>query len=94
MTVKQNLSSFLHCVKLPALAVAVRGESVQSAHQVRNLGLTLHVHFTMNAHMKQVCQVSYFQLKTIQTIQNILLPEALGQLVHPFITARLDYFLS
>ena len=52
-------------VKPSACIVAVGGESLQSAHQPRNLGVTLDVHLNMNAHIKRVFQVSYFQLKTI-----------------------------
>jgi hypothetical protein len=47
-------------VKLPALSVALGAESHQPAVQVRNLGVTLEVHLTMEAHIKRVCQVSYF----------------------------------
>ena len=78
-------------MKLPDLSVAVGGESLQSARQLRNLGLTLDVHLTMNARIKRVCQVSYFRLKTIRIIQNALSPEALGRLVHAFVTVRLDH---
>ena len=78
-------------VKLPTLSVAVGVASHQPAGQVRNLGVTLDVHLNMEAHVKRVCQVSYFQLKTIRTVQNVLSPEALERLVHAFVTARLDY---
>ena len=47
---------------------------------VRNLGVTLDVRLTTNAYSKRVCQVSYFQLKTIRTNQNVLPPEALARL--------------
>ena len=50
-------------VKLPDLCVAVGGEYLQSAHQLRNIGVPLDVHLTMNVHIKRVCQISYFQLK-------------------------------
>ena len=45
----------------------------------------------MEAHMKRVCRVSYFQLKTIRNVQNMLSPEAPERLMDPFVTARLDY---
>ena len=45
----------------------------------------------MEAHIKRVCQVSYFQQKTILTVQRVLSPEAPEKLVHAFVTARLDY---
>ena len=45
-------------VKLLTLSIAVGAESHQPAGQVRNLGVTLDVHLTMEAHIKRVCQVS------------------------------------
>jgi len=78
-------------VKLSDFSIAVGTQSHQPVGQVRNLGVTLDVHLTMEAHIKRVCQVSYFQLKTIRTIQSVLSPEALERLVHAFVTARLDY---
>ena len=56
--------------------------------------MTLDVHLTMEAHIKEVCQVSYFQLKTIQTVQTLLSVEALERLGHAVLTARLDYVNS
>ena len=55
-------------VKLPVLSIAVGAKSHQPAGQVRNLGLTLYIYLTMEAHIKQVYQVSYFQLKTIRIV--------------------------
>ena len=57
-------------VKLPALGAAVCGESLQSACQLRNLGVTLGVHLTVNAHLEQVCQVSYLNYPTYVCICN------------------------
>ena len=45
-------------VKLPALSVAVGGESLQSVRQLRCLGVTLDVHLTTDTHIMRVCQVS------------------------------------
>ena len=78
-------------MKLPALGAAVGAESEQTARQLSNLGVTLDVRLTLETHTNRVCLVSYFQLKTIWTIQNVLTPETRGRLVHAFVTARLDY---
>jgi hypothetical protein len=56
-------------VKLPALSIALGAESHQRAGQVRNLGVTLDMYLAMEAHIKRMCHVSYFQLKTIRTVQ-------------------------
>ena len=75
-------------VKLPALSIAVGAESHQPSGQVKNLGVTLYVNLTMEAHITRVCQVSYFQLKIIRTVHNVL------TLVRAFLTSRLDYYNS
>jgi hypothetical protein len=45
----------------------------------------------MEAHIRRMWHVSYFQLKIIGMIQNILSSEALERLVHVIVTVRLDY---
>ena len=54
--------------KRPVLSISVGAEFQQPARQVRNLDMTLDMHLTMKAHIKRVCQFSYFQLKTIRTV--------------------------
>ena len=54
------------------LSIAVGAKSHQPAG---HLGMTMYVHPTMEAYIKQVCQVLYFQLKTILTVQNVLSPK-------------------
>jgi len=56
-------------VKLPALSIPVGAESHQPAGHVKTLGMNLDVYLTMEVHIKRVFQVSYFQLKTIKTVQ-------------------------
>ena len=62
-----------------------------SAATARNLGIILDRHLSMDAHIKRVCQVSYFQLKTLRSVRDVLSIEALERLIHAFVTARLDY---
>jgi len=74
-------------VKLSSLST----ESHQPAGQVINQGVTLDRHLTMEAHIKRVRQDAYFQLKAIRNVENVLSPEAIGRLVHAFVTSRLHY---
>jgi len=60
----------------------------QSAASVRNLGVILDKNLAMDVHIKCVCQMAYFQLRTIRTV---ILPDALERLVHAFVMAHLDY---
>jgi len=47
----------------------VSAEFHQPAGRIINLDATLDVHPTKEAHIKRVFQVSYFQMKTIRTVQ-------------------------
>ena len=78
-------------VKLPDLSVMVGTDSNHSAATARKLGMILDSHLSMDVHIKRVCQVSYFQLKTLRSVRDVLSVEALERLVHAFVTARLDY---
>ena len=77
-------------VKLPALTGTVGLESVQSPRQLIYLGVTLDEHLSVNAHIMRVCQVSYFQLKTIRTIHDVLWSDAVWRLVHAFVTVEVS----
>jgi exonuclease III len=77
--------------KIPNLSITVGTAGHQSADSVRNLGVLLDKNLAMDVHIKRVCQLAYFQLRTIRTVQQVLSPDALERLVHAFVTARLDY---
>jgi len=78
-------------VKIPNLCIKVGTVAHQSADSVRNLGVIIDNNLAMDVHIKRECQLAYFQLRTIRTVQQVLSPDALERLVHAFVTARLDY---
>ena len=76
----------------PALTpLMVGGETIQLATTVRNLGVTLDSHLTLDAHVRSVCKKAFFHLYRISRIRKYLTQSATRQLVHAFVTAQLDY---
>jgi hypothetical protein len=66
----------------------VSGEMVQLATTVRNLGVTLDCHLTLDAHVREK---AFFHLHRISRIRKYLSQYATRQLVHAFVTSQLDY---
>jgi hypothetical protein len=69
----------------------VGGETVQLATTVRNLGVTLDSHLTLDAHVRSICKKAFFQLHRISRIRKYLTQSSTRQLVHSFVTSQLDY---
>jgi len=67
--------------KIPNFCITVGTVAHQSADYLRNLGVILDKNLAMDVHIKRVCQLAYFQLRTILTVKQ----------VHAFDTSRLDY---
>ena len=58
---------------------------------VRNIGVLMDSHVTLEEHISNVCRVAQFHLFNIGRIRRYLTQGAAEQLVHAFITSRLDY---
>ena len=57
----------------------------------RNLGVLFDQHMTFEKHVSHICQTSYAHLRRIATIRRMLTNQAAEQLIHAFITSRLDF---
>jgi len=76
----------------PALTpLMVGGETIQLATTVRNLGVTLDSHLTLDAHVRSICKKAFFHLHRISRIRKYLTQSATRQLIHSFVTSQLDY---
>ena len=71
--------TFGHSAKVP-LALSVG----------RNLIAWLDSELTMNKHVNNLCGATYFHLYNLRRIRKQLLEETREQLVHAFITSRMD----
>ena len=50
--------------KIPNLCITIGTVAHQSDDSVRNLGVILDKNLVMDVHIKRVCQLAYFQLRT------------------------------
>ncbi|XP_051799606.1 uncharacterized protein LOC127532288 [Acanthochromis polyacanthus] len=71
--------------------VTLDGITLASSTTVRNLGVIFDQDMSFNSHIKQVCRTSFFHLRNIVKIRNILSQSDAEKLVHAFVTSRLDY---
>lgn len=64
---------------------------IQPSVVVRNLGVLMDKHLTMQSHINQVCRSCYYHLKSIGRIRNCLTKDAAATLVHGLVASRVDY---
>ena len=74
-----------------ALSLSIGPEIVNATNSVRNLGVMMDSIFNMEDHVTSVCRSCYFHLRNIGTIRRYLDPESAAQIIHAFVTSRLDY---
>ena len=58
---------------------------------VKNLGLTLDCHHTVNAHVSSIAWTCYFELRRFASIRRFLTCTATATLVSAFVLSRIDY---
>jgi hypothetical protein len=77
-------------VKYPDLSI---GDCVitPTNKPVRNIGVWFDEEMNMKAHVQKVCQAAHFQIRNIGMIRKYLDDQAAAQLVHAFVTSRIDY---
>lgn len=64
---------------------------ISPSKTARNLGVMFDNVLNMNDHITSICKSASFQLYKIGKIRNYLTQEAAAQLIHAFVTSRLDY---
>ena len=73
------------------LNLTVGNSVIKPSQAVRNLGVMLDNTLKMDSHVTSVCKSANFHLRNIGSIRSSLTDSAAAQLVHSFITSRLDY---
>ena len=58
---------------------------------MKNLGLTLDCHLTMNAHVTNIARTCYLELRRLASIRRFLTSTATASLVSAFVSSRIDY---
>jgi len=68
------------------------GEAVISgSHSVRNLGCVQDSELKLDLHVNQVCRSAFYHLRNITKIRRYLPLDVTEQLVHSFVTSRIDF---
>lgn len=81
-------SKYQPCDKV---ALQIGDSQVQSVPVVKDLGVLLDEHLTMEHQVKNICKAAYFQLRRIANIRRYLTTAAAQSLVNALVTSRLDY---
>jgi hypothetical protein len=63
---------------------------ISPRNKVRNLGAFFDTDLSLHDHISQICKASSFHLRNIGLIRKYLTKEATEQLVHAFVSSRLD----
>ena len=73
------------------LNIMVGDSNIVSSNSARNLGMIFDKCMKLDYHISSVCKSTYFHLRNIGSIRNILSNDACAQLIHSLVTVRLDY---
>ena len=79
-----------HLHKLPT-SITIGNAQISFKQSVKNLGLTLDSHLTMNAHVSNIAQTCYFELRRLASIRGFLTSTATATLVSDFALSIIDY---
>ena len=81
----------LHDLPTP---IPIGNVQIPFKQSVKNLGFTLDCHLTMNAHVSNIAQTCYFELRRLASIRRLLTSTATATLVSAFALSRIDYCSS
>ena len=88
MLVTSKRTKHLH--SLPT-SITIGNAQIPFKNSVKNLGLTLDCHLTMNAHVSNIARICYFELRRLASIRRFLTSTATATLVSAFALSRIDY---
>ena len=86
MLVTSTKTKHLH--NLPT-SITMDNAQITFKHSVKNLGLTLDCHLTMNAHVSNIARTCYFELRHLASIRRFLTSTATATLVSAFVLSRI-----
>ena len=86
-----RISSPHNSKEINGIKIKIGEETLIASSSVRNLGVVMDCIFNMEAHITSVCQACYFHLRNIGTIRRYLTVDTALQIIHSFVTSKLDY---
>ena len=88
MLVSSKRTKHLH--NLPT-SITIGNAQIPFKQSVKNFGLTLDCHLTMNAHVTNIARTCYFELRRLASIRRFLTNAATATLVSAFALSKIDY---
>ena len=79
-----------HLHSLPT-SITMGNAEIPFQKSVKNLGITLDCHLTMNAHVSNIARTCFFELRRLASIRRFLTSTATATLVSAFVLSRIDY---
>ena len=83
----------MHLHNLPT-SITIGNAQFPLKQSVKNFGFTLDCHLTMNAHVSNIAQTCYFELRRLASIRRFLTSTATATIVSAFALSRIDYYIS
>jgi len=78
-------------VKIPEMCVGDNVITVSDDKAVRNIGAWFDKELNMKTHVQKICQSAYMHIRSIGLIRKYLDQKSTENLVHAFVTSRIDY---
>ena len=75
-------------------SIIISNAQIPFKQSVRNLGLSLDCHLTVNVHVSNIARTCYFELRCLAYICRFLTSTATATLVSAFVLSRIDYCSS
>ena len=72
-------------------SITIGNDQIPFKQSVKNFGLTLDRHFTMNAHVSNIARTCYFELRRLASIRGFLTSTTTATLVSCFALTRIYY---
>ena len=76
---------------LSGLSVNVGESEITQSSKVRDLGVTFDQFLNFDDHITAICRSTYFHIRNIGKIRNLLSYNACSTIIHALISCRLDY---
>ena len=73
------------------IQITVGQSNISPSSTCKSLCVMLDDHFAMDAHISNICRSTYFHIRNIGAIRDLLTPSAAAQLVHSIVTSRVDF---
>ena len=77
--------------KVKDMAIQIGDSVITRTKSCSNLGVIFDATLNLRNHVAQVCCTAFFQLRNICAVRKCLTYEAREQLIHLFVTSRIDY---